>query len=84
MLQPNQFILYDRDAISISEPSDYWPGWSTIRTIYTEPGAFEIWLKHQGMRSRKWHDHRDPPDDPRRCVTFKNDQQRMAFILRWL
>jgi hypothetical protein len=76
-----QFILYDRDALSISEPSSYWPGWTTIKTIRTEPDAFGAWLKEKGIRSRKWNDPRDPT---RRCVQFKNDEQRAEFLLRWM
>ena len=76
-----QFILYTRNAFSISEPSSQWPGWTTIKTIRTEPDAFEVWLKKKGIRSRKWNDPRDPT---RRCVQFKTDEQRAEFLLRWM
>jgi hypothetical protein len=76
-----QFILYTRDAFSISEPTSYWPGWTTIKTIRTEPDVFEAWLKEKGIRSRKWNDPRDPT---RRCVQFKTDEQRVEFMLRWM
>lgn len=81
VVRGGQFILYTRDAFSISEPSSYWPGWTTIKTFHTEPDAFEAWLKEKGIRSRKWN---DPRDLTRRCVQFKTDEQRVEFMLRWM